>query len=35
MELVKKCNEGRLDPIHLYDVTEDFIGQKMLVKKQM
>ena len=25
-ELVKKCNEGRLDPIHLYDVTEDFIG---------
>ena len=26
MELVKKCNEGRLDPIHLYDVTEGFIG---------
>ena len=25
-ELVKTCNEGRLDPIHLYDVVDDFIG---------
>jgi hypothetical protein len=26
MELVKRCNDGGLDPIHLHDVTEDFIG---------